>query len=273
MKRAAFVIAVLCFILMPASKLFAQESEGDDQESLSRDAANPLANLMSFPFQNNTNFNLGPYDRAMNILNIQPVIPFADGKIITRTIIPVVWIPDITAESGYVSKGLGDMLFTAWYTPPSEEVTWGIGAALELPTGGENRGSQKWSLGPSFVALTQPGNWTLGLLANHVWSVGGESERDDVSKGLINLFVVYQLGDGWYVNSAPIITSDWKAEKGQRWIVPIGAGFGKLAYIGKLPVNMQVGAYYNVVKPDIGPDWQLRVQLQFLLPMSIFSKK
>ena len=92
-----YVLAAL--VLLIAGTAMAQES-GDNMEELSKKAANPLADLISLPFQNNTNFGLGPYDRTMNILNIQPVIPFADGKIITRTIAPIVWIPDVTAESG-----------------------------------------------------------------------------------------------------------------------------------------------------------------------------
>lgn len=49
-------------------------------------------------------------------------------------------------------------------------------------------------------------------------------------------------------------------------MVPFGLGAGKLFFAGKLPINSQVGAFYNVVKPDIGPDWQFRVQAQVLLP-------
>lgn len=243
----------------------AQDS-GTDVEALSKEAANPLADLISLPFQNNTNFGLGPYDRAANILNIQPVVPFADGRIITRTIAPVVWIPDFAAESGLDSWGLSDLLFTAFFTPPSEGLIWGVGAAFEMPTGGAKRGSQKWSLGPSVVVLYQPGDWTLGVLANNVWSFAGKSERKDVNDGLINVFLAYQLGGGWYVNSAPIITVNWEADSGQRWIVPVGVGGGKVTMVGKLPVNTQAGAYVNVVKPDFGPDWQLRVQVQFFLP-------
>ena len=90
---------------------------------------------------------------------------------------------------------------------------------------------------------------------------------------LINLFVVRQLGGGWYVNSAPIITADWTADSDDRWIVPVGAGGGKKVMIGgKLPLNLQTQMYYNVVSPDFGPEWQWRVQAQILLPKSIFSK-
>lgn len=138
-------------------------------------------------------------------------------------------------------------------------------------TGGEKRGAQKWNIGPSFLALVQPGDWTFGALVNNVWSVAGNSDREDVNRGLLNLFIVRQLGEGWYVNSAPIITVDWKAESGQQWIVPLDVGAGKLIFVGKLPLNLQAGYYYNVVKPDFGPESQLRIQAQVLLPTSIFG--
>jgi hypothetical protein len=203
----------------------------------------------------------------LNVLNIQPVIPTFGGKIITRTIFPFVWIPDFTAESGRLSSGLSDIVFTAFYTPATGGTMWGVGPVLEFPTGGSVRGSQKWSAGVSGVLLAQPGNWTVGLLANNVWSYAGDSEAASVNKGLIQYFIVYQLGDGWYANSAPIINVDWEAESGQRWKVPFGAGGGKMVRWGKLPVNIQTQAYYYVVSPDFGPDWQWRLQVQFLLPM------
>jgi hypothetical protein len=257
---------ILGFLSVSINSIQAQESA----EDLSRQAANPLADLMSFPFQNNLNINYGEFNRNLNVLNIQPVLPFADGRIITRTIFPVVWIPDYSQESGMYSSGLGDISLTAFYAPPSEELTWGVGPVLEIPTGGEKRGSQKWGLGPSAVVLVQPGDWTFGALLNNVWSVAGETSRQDVNKMLLNLFVVYQLGEGWYVNSAPIITADWQAEAGQQWTVPLGAGFGKLTFVGgKLPLNLQTQLYYNIVSPDFGPEWQWRIQAQVLLPKSI----
>ena len=201
------------------------------------------------------------------------MIPFAGGQLITRTILPVLWIPDYSQPTGMATTGIGDLTFTAFYAPPSKSVTWGVGPVIEMPTGGVERGSQKWGLGPSFVALVQPGNWTFGVLVNNVWSVAGGSDREDVSRLLLNLFLVYQLGDGWYVNSAPILTSNWKAESGQRWTVPIGGGGGKVIMLGgKLPLNLQTQFYANVVHPDSGPEYQWRVQAQVLLPKSIFGK-
>jgi hypothetical protein len=256
-------VGLLVLALICPTALEAQQSA----DELAQEAANPIANLVSVPFQLNNDFGLGEFDRTRNVLNIQPVVPLAGGKVVTRTIIPFVWVPDVGAESGTFSSGLSDVVFTAFYVPSGGSLMWGVGPVVELPTGGASRGSEKWSIGPSAVVLKQSGPWTLGVLANNVWSIAGEADRQSVNKGLLQYFIVRQLGDGWYVNSAPIITVNWKADSGQRWVVPFGAGGGKLVFLGRLPVNIQSQVYYNVVKPDIGPDWQLRVQVQVLLPL------
>jgi hypothetical protein len=263
MLRLAVVALGALATILAGPPLYAQQSA----EQLSQEAANPIADLVSLPLQNNTDYGLGEFDRARNTLNVQPVVPLAGGRLVTRTIFPIVWLPDVTAESGTRSSGLADVVFTAFYVPPSDGFMWGVGPVLDIPTGGSERGTQKWSAGPSAVILAQPLGWTLGALVQQAWSFAGESERNDVSRGLAQYFIVRQLGNGWYVNSAPIITVNWKASEGQKWVVPFGAGFGKLAFLGRLPVNAQVGAYVNAVKPDVGPDWQLRVQLQALFPV------
>ena len=270
MKIKIKYISLIIMLLATAGILNAQ----DTAEDLSKEAANPIADLMSFPFQNNLNMNYGPYNRNVNVLNIQPVIPFAGGKIVSRTIFPIVKIPDFSSDSGTYSSGLGDIVETVFYVPESKKIIWGVGPVIEMPTGGSERGSQKWSAGPSFLALVQPGEWTFGALINNAWSFAGDSERDDVNHMLLNLFIVRQLGEGWYINSAPIITADWTVDQDDRWIVPLGAGGGKLVFLGgKLPLNIQTQVYYNVVRPDFGPEWQWRFQLQVLLPKTIFSKK
>lgn len=267
MKR---IISTGLFAISMFGILNAQQSE----EELSEAAANPLADIISIPFQNNLNMNYGAYNRNVNVLNIQPVIPLAGGKLITRTILPIVNIPDFGSENGKLTSGLSDIVFTAFYVPKSKGIMWGLGPVIEMPTGGSLRGTGKWSAGPSLVVLVQPGHWTFGGLINNAWSFAGNSDRENVNHMLVNLFVVRQLGGGWYVNSAPIITADWKTNSQDRWTVPLGGGGGKVLMLGgKLPLNLQTQLYYNVVKPDFGPEWQWRFQLQIMLPKSIFSKK
>ena len=83
---------------------------------------------------------------------------------------------------------------------------------------------------------------------------------------LIQPFINYNLPHGWYLTSAPIITANWREPGNNAWTVPIGGGVGKIQRFGKLPLNIQLGAYYNVKTPQEGPDWQLRAQIQFMFP-------
>ena len=144
---------------------------------------------------------------------------------------------------------------------------WGAGPILQFPSATDDAlGQGKWGAGPTVVALTMRGPWVFGALVNNVWSFAGDDERPDVNQMLIQPFVNYNLPHSWYVGSSPVITANWKADSDNRWIVPLGVSVGKIVRIGTLPVNTQVGGYYNVVRPDNGPEWQLRVQLQLLFP-------
>lgn len=256
-------VLLVAFLLMSAPAVFSQSA----QDELAKDAANPVANLMSIPLQNNADYGIGPHNRSSNVFNFQPVIPLAQGKWITRTIFPFASVPDVSAETGTLSSGLSDILFTAFYVPGKSSFTWGAGPVLGFPTGGDIRGSEKWTAGLSGLVLAQPGPWTVGLLANNVWSYAGDSEAPEVNKGSLQYFVVYQLGNGWYLNSAPIIDVNWNASEGNKWKVPFGGGGGKVMFLGKLPVNIQTQAYYFVESPDNGPEWQWRFQFQFFLPL------
>ena len=151
MKQLSSLVS-LVILLFSGFCVHAQVSK----EQLAQQAANPLADLMSFPFQNNLNMNYGEYNRNLNALNFQPVLPFANGKIITRTIFPILNIPDFSSESGKLTSGLGDIVASAFYAPGNSGLTWGIGPVLEMPAGGALRGSEKWSAGPSFLVLVQP---------------------------------------------------------------------------------------------------------------------
>ena len=244
-------------------------SEEGSEQDLAKAAQNPVADLISLPFQNNTNFGLGDYDRTQNVLNIQPVIPFGAGpfNIMTRTIAPVMYQPDLGGSDGGIS-GLGDTSFTAWVSPAKPgKLVWGIGPALSLPTATDPQlGTKKWGIGPSVIGLITPGKWVVGAFFNNIWSFAGDSDRPDVSRFLLQYFINYNLSNGWYLVTAPIITSDWKVESGERWVVPFGGGLGKIFRIGGQPVNANAQVFVNAEKPENGPDWGVRFQFQFLFP-------
>jgi hypothetical protein len=242
----------------------------DPAYDLAQTAQNPVANVISLPFQNNANFNFGPLEKTQNILNIQPVIPFSlgeDWNLITRTILPVISQPALFPGDDR-TFGLGDTVFTAFFSPASPgRIIWGAGPVLLLPSASDDKlGTEKWGAGPSAVALTSRGPWLFGVLANHIWSFAGDNDRADVNTTLIQPFINYNFPGGWFLTSSPIITANWEADSSETWTVPLGGGGGRLFFIGRQPVNVSAQAFYNVEKPDFAADWSLRLSVQFLFP-------
>ena len=280
MKKSALMFPIIFWLVwVAASVIFAQNTADGDgiiepgedaEEELAKAAQNPVADLISLPLQNNTNFNFGPREKTQNILNIQPVWPFSlseEWNLITRTIVPVISQPALFRGDDR-ENGLGDTTFTAFFSPaePGKWI-WGAGPVLLLPTATDDKlGTDKWGAGPSAVVLTSDGPWLYGALFSQLWSFAGDNDRDDVNQSLVQPFVNYNLPDGWYLVSSPIITANWEADSSDTWTVPVGGGFGKIFRIGRQPVNAQMQAFYNVETPDNGADWQLRLQWQFLFP-------
>ena len=262
--RAFFLLGLATVLAVPA------RAEMTPQE-LAKLAQNPVGNLISVPFQNNANFNFGPEQGTQDVLNIQPVIPLHIDKewnVITRTILPVVWMPALSPTGSSVS-GLGDMQLSAFLSPADPHgIIWGAGTIVQMPTHTNPAlGNNNWGLGPTFVVLRlEKGNpWVYGVLANNVWSFGSGSSPS-YNNGLIQWFVNYNFEGGTYLTSAPDNTVNWKAASGQMWTVPLGAGVGHIFHLGRLPMNTSIDAYYNVVRPDNAANWQLRAQVQFMFP-------
>jgi hypothetical protein len=256
-------------VLLAATHAHAQSDSSS--EALAKIAQNPVGNLISVPFQENANLNAGPFDHELNVLNIQPVIPIDitdDWNIITRTILPIISQPGFVPNQGR-TDGLGDVQISAFLSPakPGSWI-WGVGAVFQLPTHTDPvLGNDHVGVGPTFVVLhlERGSPWVYGVLVNNVWSTGSSSSPA-YNNGLMQPFVNYNFKGGAYLTSSPVITANWEAKGSQQFTVPVGGGVGKIFKFGKLPVNTQIGAYYNVVKPDFAPNWQLRLQVQLMFP-------
>jgi hypothetical protein len=267
-SRRLFAGAGLAAALLAVSQARAEMSA----EELAKLAQNPVGNLISLPFQNNTNLNYGPEKGTQNILNIQPVIPIevnSEWNVITRTIVPVIWNPSLYPGDDRTT-GIGDTSFTAFLSPakPGKWI-WGAGPIVQLPTNSNAElGNKNWGLGPSFVVLhlDKGDPWVYGVLVNNVWSLSSNERGGAYNNGLIQPFVNYNFKGGTYLVSAPIATVNWRGDGGDRWTIPIGGGIGHIFHFGKLPVNTQLSAYYNVVRPDDGANWQIRAQVQLMFP-------
>jgi len=233
-----------------------------------------VASLISVPIQDNANFGVGPADRNQNVLNIQPVIPInlsKDWNLIIRWITPIVYQPLPAPQTGVY--GLSDMNPSFFFSPKKKAkgvLIWGLGPTVVLPTATNTTflGQGKLSMGPTFVALAQPSRWTIGFLANNVWSVAGHSDIDKpaVNQFLLQWFVNYNLKHGWYLTTAPIVTANWKAIGNNVWTVPFGGGVGRIMKLGFQPVNISATFYGNAVYPAGTSTWTMRLQLALLFP-------
>ena len=242
-------------------------------EALQKATQNPVASLISVPVQNNSNFGVNPGYRTQDVLNIQPVIPIGisrDWNLLVRWILPIVYQPvpnqPGTPETG--QYGLGDMVPTFFISPKKAgKLIWGAGPVFQLPTATNTfLGQGKLGIGPSAVLLTQPGHWTLGVLANNLWSVAGSGSRPDVNQFLFQYFINYNLKKGWYITWQPTLTANWEATNGNRWTVPFGGGVGRIMKIGYQPVSLTAQFFGNAVHPEGTPAWTMRLQIAFLFP-------
>jgi len=266
-----FFVSLTCILVLGVSAptASAADSGGDDTAELAKAVQNPVANLISLPLQNNTDFNFGPEDETLNTLNIQPVWPFKlneSWNLITRTIVPVVSQPGLIPGQSR-ETGLGDTTFTAFLSPmDSGRLTWGVGPVLLIPTNTDSRlGPDEWGAGASVVVLTMPGSWVIGSLFSNVWDIGA-SDGNDINLFTWQYFVNYNMDGGWYLTSAPIMTANWEAPSGEKWTIPVGGGLGRVFRVGKQPINASFQYFYNIEKPESVGDWSLRLQLQFMFP-------
>ncbi len=274
-------------------------SSGD----LAKQLQNPVADLISIPFQSNFDFGGGidlpaggrsrllhrvlppgparcasriagfalrdrpDRDQAFKyLLNVQPVIPLSlndDWNVISRTILPVVCQDDVLGVSS--QGGLGDTFQSLFLSPQSTEpFIWGAGPVFLLPTATDDTlGVERWGMGPTGVILKQDGPWTYGILANHIWSFARDDDRKEVNATYLQPFLSYTFRTATTLSFSTESTYDWT---GSQWTVPLLGGVSQLVRIGKLPVSLGVNGKYYVEGPDGAPDWGIRFAMTFLFP-------
>ena len=277
MKKEMMLISTLLMFLslftlfQPLQAKDPSDTQQGKDADLAQELTNPLADLMTIPIQMNYDRDIGPRDDGWKLqTNVQPVIPFhlnPAWNLISRTILPVIYQDDIAPGAGS-QFGLGDLNLSLFFSPKkptSGGLLWGIGPVFLLPTATDSLlGAEKWGAGPTAVALTMRGPWTLGALANHVWSFAGDSDRQDISSTFIQPFAAYTWPSAWTVSMQSESTYNWKTEK---WSVPVNAAVSKLVKLGKLPVSLQAGVGYWAESPETGPEgFRFRLQATFVLP-------
>jgi hypothetical protein len=266
-KSTRFALAcVLAFTTMVS----AQEATTDEKAKaaeLVKKSLNPVASLISVPIQNNWDFGIGPEDAMKYTANIQPVIPFSlstNWNLITRTIMPVIYQESRFAGDGDHS-GLGDITQSFFLSPGEPVGGWilGGGPVLLYPTATDSAlGLGKWGAGPTIVALRQEKGWTMGLLANHLWSYAGWGDQN-VNATFLQPFFGYSTKTYTTLMLNTESTYDWEDKQ---WTVPLNVMLNQMLKIGKQPISLQLGYRYYAEGPGGGPEWGLRFAVTLLFP-------
>jgi hypothetical protein len=246
----------------------AVHAQQPDADALAKQLANPVAALISVPFQ--FNYDTG-YDHNGDkvLLNVQPVIPISLNEhwnLISRTILPVIYQKDVA--DGDSQSGLGDALQSFFFSPKTPTAGgWiiGVGPAALLPTATDGLlGQKQWALGPTAVALKQTETgWTYGALANQLWSVSGGDNRPKVNAMFLQPFLTKGLGQGRTLALNLESTYDWTREQ---WTIPLNLGYSKVSKLGSQLVSWQGGVRYYLEAPQGGPQWGLRFTFTLLFP-------
>ena len=256
----------------PEAPATALPRPASDAQDIASKLTNPVAKLVSVPFQFNYNQNMGlDQNGSMVSLTVQPVIPLslnADWNFIARPIMTGAIQNNIDGLSG---TGVAPVLFETFISPNSaSKVVWGVGPFLSTPSlSGAQYGTKQWGAGISAVGLIRPGQWTIGMLGYQSWSVSASGSQATNPGGTANNtywqpFINYVTKDAWTFGVNTESTFNWDTRRASN---PMNATISKLVYFGKLPVSFTAGArYYLSSVPGGASGWGARFTMTLVLP-------
>ncbi len=286
--RLLVLIGLLLSLPVTAGAQAEGAAKNDDntrQQSSTADVAkqlnNPVADIWALNFQFNRYYLQGKATdktREQDVMNFQPVLPVhltREWNLITRPVIPYLFSsPDFEPGDGWDdTSGFGDIALVSLLSPAelNSGFIWGAGPTFIFPTASKDAlGQGKYQAGPAAVGLYMGKSWIFGSLAQQWWSFAGDNDRKSTSQANIQYFIQYVFGKSWQIGMAPNILIDWKADREDRFTVPVGLGIGKTVRIGRLPVKFTAEVDYMVVRPDdFGQHWSVRFQMIPVLPALI----
>ena len=269
MKTALILFTLVTCI---TATVFAQEQPKPataDAAEVAKKLANPVASMISVPFQNNMDVGIGDYNGSRNTLNIQPVIPVklsSSLNLINRVILPVISQHDVYGDHSRQS-GLGDAVVSAFFSPaePKNGLVWGAGPVLLVPIATDDLlGTKKFGVGPTALILKQAKGWTYGALVNQIWSVAGDEERTDVNQLFLQPFLVYNWKTGAGVGFNAEITQNWEGDTTTAFLHPTISGVTRL---GTQIVSLLIGPRLQVAGADGSrSDFGVRAQVTLVFP-------
>ncbi|MEO6834432.1 MAG: hypothetical protein ABI231_00775 [Candidatus Tumulicola sp.] len=247
-------------------------TESQKAAALQAAAANPLAALISVPFQFNANYDVGPYHQFGYTLNVQPVVPVPIGDKMTmifRTVVPIAYVPELN-KSPLIGNvvGLGSINPQLYFiSSKAGSLTIGPGVTFLLPTSTNPLvGPNKWAAGPDIAVVATTSTTLMGFIANNLWSFAGSPSHLNINNFFIQPFYVKNFAHGVGLTIQSQTTANWNAPGNQKWTVPVFLGISQLQKAGRQPLSVSGGIGYNAVRPSGTASWFARFQITLLYP-------
>lgn len=252
----------------------------DAAAEMARKLQDPLATIRALMTDNAIGFDTGDDNGTSFGFQLQPIyaLDFADEgfSLVLRGVFPVMglepgtdnWLVGEPTESGSDRVwGLGDSFLQFFFAPKTAGgFKWGVGPQFSLRTRTDQRlGGPSWGAGPVAIVVGEITEAIAfaGIVANH-WSFDGSYNTATIHP---MLFYNFASLPGAYVAYNAITSADWEAPSSNRWIVPLGLSAGKAFDMGDgHGLDLAMGPYYNVVRPDGAAGWQLRIGATWVFP-------
>ena len=281
----------LVAVSLLTTSLLAQEKS---MEELSKEMANPLAQIWNLSFQNNyTTIKAevaNPLDQGtisgedhINTTLFQPVLPIPLDNGMTAFARPVFTFIDAPTGFGVVDNPghvvafgkdreakLGDLILPVGIgVVKMKGWSYGVGATFIFPISQhEVVASHQYQVGPTALALWGSDHWTVGAHIQHWWGV-----TDDGTDGVemanhtdMQYFIMYHLPQAWQLRASPHVTYNWNAKSGNELTLPLAFGVGKMIKIGPMPVQLMAEYQKAVVVPDyITSEDTIMLQANFII--------
>jgi hypothetical protein len=272
-KHKVILSAVLIFTYVGLAAEPATESGLSAEEEMARKAQDPLGNVRAIMTESTIAFKAGDGDTNYGT-QFQPVYAIPNStnyNMILRGVIPVAAIEPGTVVPRFGSEpredtgskwGISDSMVQFFLSPKTDGAwKYGIGPQVSLKTHTSDRFvGPGWGAGLAGVVFSGSGNWSYGGIAMQHWG------EDDFSIMTIQPIVMYNLESitGAYVGYNNSSTYDWNADSGDRLTLPLGLTAGRTILLGSgNGLDMNIGAYGLAVRPENGPEWQLKFGLSY----------
>jgi len=260
------VLVALLGVLICAGYAWGEEDAGVDQgkANLVKQANAPISSILQFRFQDTYQPEWSGASGEGNAVTLYVTMPLPKRRLLPLPQLSLLTLPvAITMPDGLT--GYGDLRFLdVAISQVGAHAVWGVGPTFVFPTASRREtGQGKWQVGPAAAVAFYPERWLAGVLVQNPISFAGDHDRREVNVMVLQPFLSYQLGHGWFVRSQPQMVINWKDGRHQ---LPLDLGAGRVFKIGRQDVNLFVEPFWNLTHDGLAPKYGVTVGFSLLYP-------